>query len=83
MEGVGLDGVLQHLLEVQLGGEGPAVVDDGLAAGAVPAVFFSPDGLSLSCTAPGPEGGQSGFLFRGEETLRQGINSFRKKEEKG
>ena len=37
-EGVRLDGVDQDLLEVQLGGQGPAVVDDGLGVGAVPAV---------------------------------------------
>ena len=38
MKCVGLDGVLHHLLELDLGGQGPAVVDDGLAVLAVPAV---------------------------------------------
>ena len=38
VERVRADGVLQHLFEIYLGGEGPAVVDDGLVAVAVPAV---------------------------------------------
>ena len=39
VECVGLDGVLHHLLELDLGGQGPAVVDDGLVALPVPAVL--------------------------------------------
>ena len=38
VECVGLDGIGNDILEEDLGGQGPAVVDDGLGTGAVPAV---------------------------------------------
>ena len=45
VEGVPGDGVLDHLLEEDLGSEGPTVVDDGLSVVTVPAV-------QLNATAP-------------------------------
>ena len=38
VEGVGLHGVDQDLLEVELGGEGPAVVDDWFVSLAIPTI---------------------------------------------
>ena len=52
VECIGKDGVLDDLLKENLGGQRPAVVDDGLAVLAIPTVHWKVDLINIREECP-------------------------------